>query len=71
MKKILITRRLLQSNESRISKIWDAKLNLTDEIYSQKKLVELSNNCDGILCSIEDKIDEKTINKVSNSVKII
>ena len=61
MKKILVTRKLLKKNEERISKIWNAKLNVNDEIYSQKKLVELSNDCDGILCSILDNIDEKTI----------
>ena len=71
MKKILITRKLLRSNEERISKLWDAKLNLNDEIYSQNKLIELSKDCDGILCSIVDKIDEETINKLSDSVKII
>ena len=71
MKKVLITRKLLRSNEERISKLWDAKLNLNDEIYSQNKLIELSKDCDGILCSIVDKIDEETINKLSNSVKII
>ena len=71
MKKILVTRRLLKSNEERISKIWEAKLNLNDEIYSQNKLIELSKDCDGILSSITDKIDEGTINKLSDSVKII
>ena len=71
MKKVLITRKLLRSNEERISKLWDAKLNLNDEIYSQNKLIELSKDCDGILCSMVDKIDEETINKLSDSVKII
>jgi len=71
MKKILVTRKLLKSNEERISKIWVAKLNLNDEIYSQNKLIELSKDCDGILSSILDKIDEETINKFSDSVKII
>ena len=71
MKKVLITRKLLRSNEERISKLWDAKLNLNDEVYSQNKLIELSKDCDGILSSIVDKIDEETINKLSDSVKII
>jgi len=71
MKKVLITRKLLRSNEERISKLWDAKLNLNDEIYSQNKLIELSKDCDGILSSILDKIDEETINKLPDSVKII
>ncbi len=71
MKKILVTRKLLKENEERISKIWNAKLNLNDKIYSQNDLIELSKDCDGILSSIVDKIDEKTINKLSDKVKII
>ena len=71
MKKVLVTIKLLKSNEDRISKLWNAKLNTNNEIYSQNKLIELSKNCDGILCSILDKIDEQTISKFSNSVKII
>ncbi len=71
MKKILITRRLLRDGEERASKNFDAKLNSNDELYSQKKLIELSKECDGILTSITDKIDEETISKLSDSVKII
>ena len=71
MKKILITRKLLKSNEDKASKIFDVKLNSNDELYSQTKLIELSNGCDGILTSITDKIDEETINKLPNTVKII
>ena len=71
MKKVLITRKLLRSNEDRISKIWDANLNLNDEVYSQKKLIELSQGCDGILTSLTEKIDENVVKKLSESVKII
>ena len=71
MKKILVTTRLLKSNEERISKLWDTKLNLNNEIYSKDELIKLSKDCDGILSSILDKIDKKTINKLSNKVKII
>ena len=48
MKKILITRKLLRSNEEKASRLWEAKLNLNDELYSQSILVELSQGCDGI-----------------------
>ena len=70
-KKVLITRKLLRSNEERASKLWDAKLNLNDEIYSTKKLIELSQGCDGILSSLTEKIDENVINSLPKSVKII
>ena len=71
MKKVLVTTRLLKSNEERISKLWNAKLNLNNKIYSKNQLIELSKDCDGILSSILDKIDAKTINMLSNKVRII
>ena len=71
MKKILITRRLLRLCEEKGSTIFDAKLNVNDEIYSQTKLIELSKGCDGILTSITDKMNEETINKLPDTVKII
>ena len=71
MKKVLVTRKLLKSNEEKISKIWDSKLTLNDEIYSQDKIVKLSEDCDAILCSIVDKIDKGVISKLSGKVKII
>ncbi len=71
MKKILVTRRLLRSNEDRIKEIYDANLNLNDELYSQDKLIELSQGCDGVLSALTDKLDEKTINRLPESVKIL
>jgi len=71
MKKIFVARKLLKHNEERMSKIWDAKLNSEDKVYSQSELIELSRDCDGILCSIVDKFDAETINKLSDKVKII
>ena len=71
MKKILVTRRLLKSNEERITKLWNTNLNIDDEIYSSKKLIELSKDCDAILSSIVDKIDKNVINELSSKVKII
>ena len=70
-KKVLVTRKLLRSNEERASKLWDAKLNLNDEVYSQQKIIELSQGCDGILSSLTEKIDEKVINSLPPSIKII
>ena len=41
-KKVLVTRKLLRSNEERASKLWDAKLNLNDA--SKTDLIKLSKN---------------------------
>ena len=71
MKKILITRKLLRSCEEKAQKIFDANLNLNDELYSQKKLIEMSKGCDGILSALTDKLDADTINQLPDSIKII
>ena len=71
MKKILVTRRLLRSCEDKAKEIFDANLNLNDELYSQKKLIEMSEGCDGILSALTDKLDADTINQLPDSVKIL
>ena len=71
MKKILVTRKLLKSNEDRLNTLYDVKLNSNDELYSQKKLIELSEGCDGILTAITDKLDLETINQLPQSIKIL
>ena len=71
MKKILITRRLLRSCEDKAKEIFEANFNLNDELYSQKKLIELSGGKDGILSSLTDKLDAETINQLPDSIKII
>ena len=71
MKKVLITRKLLRSCEHKASKLFNSHFNSNDEQYSQKKLVELSKGCDGILSSLTDKIDKETIEKLPATIKII
>ena len=71
MKKILITRRLLRSCEDKAKELFDANFNLNDELYSQKKLIDISAGCDGILSALTDKLDAETINQLPDSVKII
>ena len=71
MKRILITRRLIRESEDKASKLFDAKFNSNDELYSQKKLVEMSKGYDGILSALTDKLDADTINQLPDSIKII
>ena len=56
--------------KSKASKMFDADLNDNDELYSQSKIIEISQGCDGILTSLTDKMDAETINKLPDSVKI-
>ena len=71
MKKILVTRRLLKTNEDRLKQLYETKLNSNDELYSQQKLIEMSEGCHGILSALTDKLDKETINKLPESVKIL
>jgi len=71
MKKILITRRLLRSCEDKAKDIFDSNFNLNDELYSQNKIIELSQGCDGILSSLTEKLDADTINRLPDNIKII
>ena len=56
MKKILVTRRLLKESEDKAIKIFDANLNSNDELYSQSKVIEMSQGCDAVLTSLTDKM---------------
>ena len=71
MKKILITRKLIKDSEDKATKTFETKLNLNDELYSQKKVIEMSEGCDAILTSLTDKMDEDTINKLPDTIKVI
>jgi lactate dehydrogenase-like 2-hydroxyacid dehydrogenase len=71
MKKILITRRLLKESEDKASKMFDAHLNSNDELYSQSRLIELSQGCDAVLTSLTDKMDGDTIKKLPETIKVI
>ncbi len=71
MKKILITRKLIKSSEDYASKIFDVKLNKNDKAFTSEEIIFNSKDCDGILSSITEKIDNSVISKLSDKVKII
>ena len=71
MKKILVTRKLLKESEDKALKIFESKLNSNDELYSQAKVIEMSEGCDAVLTSLTDKMDEETINKLPETIKVI
>ena len=71
MKKILITRKLMKSSEKYASSIFDVKLNKEDKLLTKDEIISQSNECDGILSSLTEKLDNNTILKLSDKVKII
>jgi len=71
MKKILITRRLINSSEKLATKFFDVKLNKEDKILSKEELIRESKDCDGILSSLTEKFDSDLITKLPKTIKII
>jgi len=71
MKKILVTRKLIKDSEDKATKIFEPIFNTNDELYSQSKIIEMSDGCDGILTSLTEKMDKETIDKLPSSIKII
>jgi|TARA_B110000444_G_scaffold61441_1_gene57477 glyoxylate reductase len=71
MKKIFVTRKLLKENEDKLKELFDVRLNSNDKIYSAQEVIDESKDCDGILSSVTDPINDETISKLSKSIKII
>ena len=58
-------------SEDKAKETFEANFNLNDELYSQKKLIEISKGQDGILSSLTDKLDAETINQLPDSIKTV
>ena len=71
MKKILITRKLIKSSEEHAAKIFEASINKEDKLLTKDELIKKSEDCDGILSSLTEKIDADVISKLSERIKII
>jgi glyoxylate reductase len=71
MKKILITRKLISSSEKYASNLFKLDLNEDDKLLTKDEIIKKSQDCDGILSSLTEKLDADTISKLSNKVKII
>ena len=66
-----MTRKLIKESEDKAVKTFKPIFNTNDELYSQTKVIEMSNGCDGILSSLTDKMDKQTIDKLPDTIKII
>ncbi len=71
MKKILVTRKLINSSEELAKKLFEVKLNKEDKILNKEELIRASEGCDGILSSLTEKFDSNLISKLSEKIKII
>ena len=71
MKKILITRKLIKESEEYASLLFRVKFNVDDKLLSKEEIITLSNDCDGIISTITEDLDNEIISKLSKNIKII
>ena len=71
MKKIFFTRKLIKTSEKYASNLFKVKLNVDDILLSKEEIINQSNDCDGIISTITEVLDEEVIFKLSRNIKII
>ena len=71
MKKILITRKLIKESEEYASHLFKVKFNVDDKLLSKEEIITQSNDCDGIISTITEDLDNEIISRLSKNIKII
>ena len=71
MKKILITRKLIKESEEYASHLFRVKFNVDDKLLSKEEIITHSNDCDGIISTITEVLDNEIISSLSKNIKII
>ena len=71
MKKILITRKLIKESEEYASHLFRVKFNVDDKLLSKEEIITQSNDCDGIISTFTEDLDNKIISRLSKNIKII
>ncbi|MBU1377290.1 MAG: D-glycerate dehydrogenase [Alphaproteobacteria bacterium] len=69
--KVIVTRKLPDSVETRMRELFDTELNVSDEPMGRKALIEAVGQCDVLASTITDKIDAGLIEKAGERLKLI
>ena len=69
--KVIVTRKLPDSVETRMRELFDTELNVTDEPMSRKQLIEAIGRCDVLAPTITDKLDAALLAKAGERLKLI
>jgi len=69
--KVIVTRKLPDSVETRMRELFDTELNVSDEPMSRKVMIEAVGRCDVLASTITDKIDAGLIEKMDPRLKLI
>ena len=68
--KILVSRKISDLAEKKLSKEFDVTLNLKDEPISEIELIKIINDYDGMISTSFDKIGEDFFNNLNGKLKI-
>jgi len=70
-KKILITRKIMDSAEERLKSNFDVLLNEKDIPIKNEDFAKIADQYDGMICSGWDKLDKNFFNQLNNKLQII
>ncbi|MEP1765566.1 MAG: D-glycerate dehydrogenase [Sulfitobacter sp.] len=68
---VVVTRRLPEIVETRMAELFDVRLRETDDPMSRAELAEAVKNCDVLVPTITDKIDNALISQAGDRLKLI
>jgi len=69
--KVIVTRKLPDAVETRMRELFDTELNVSDEPFGRKALIEAVGRCDVLAPTITDKIDASLLEKAGERLKLI
>lgn len=69
--KVIVTRKLPDSAETRMAELFDVKLNWDDHKFSKDQLAEALANCDILVSTVGDEIDGVMLSSPSTKAKMI
>ncbi len=69
--RVIVTRRLLPSVETRMSELYDVQLNPQDRILSRDELIEAMRDCDVLVPTVTDRIDGEMIEAAGDRLGLI
>ena len=69
--RVVVTRKLPDSIETRMMELFDVRLNLTDEVMSKADLVDAVKTADVLVPTVTDRIDAPILSQAGNSLKLV
>ncbi len=69
--KVVVTRHLMPSVEARMSELFDATLNPSDEPMSRDALIAAMQDCDVLVPTVTDRIDAEMIASAGDNLRLI